>query len=214
MAIQGIDVSSSQGTIHWDRVKGNGIEFVYIKATEGLQHDPNHEARVAYLRSNWPKIGQQGLLRGAYHFFRADMDSELQADVFLQTIADLDDADLPPMLDVETSDQTSNDLIQLRVQRFLTKIEEETGTKPVIYTYASFWNEHLNNKFGGYPLWIAAYGPDKPTGPTVPKRKPTLPRGWTDWTFWQYASKGKVDGIATIVDLDLFKGTLEELKNL
>ena len=32
---QGIDVSSYQGNINWSSVKANGIQFAYIKATEG-----------------------------------------------------------------------------------------------------------------------------------------------------------------------------------
>lgn len=32
---RGIDVSHYQPTINWPALKANGIEFVYIKATEG-----------------------------------------------------------------------------------------------------------------------------------------------------------------------------------
>jgi lysozyme len=31
----GVDVSSHQGTIDWDRVAADDIEFAYVKATEG-----------------------------------------------------------------------------------------------------------------------------------------------------------------------------------
>lgn len=34
-APQGIDVSNWQGTVNWAQVKANGVEFAYIKATEG-----------------------------------------------------------------------------------------------------------------------------------------------------------------------------------
>lgn len=34
-APQGIDVSSHQGDIDWGAVKGRGVSFAYIKATEG-----------------------------------------------------------------------------------------------------------------------------------------------------------------------------------
>ena len=32
---QGIDVSSYQPNVNWPSVKANGVEFVYIKVTEG-----------------------------------------------------------------------------------------------------------------------------------------------------------------------------------
>jgi LysM repeat protein len=38
-----------------------------------------------------------------------------------------------------------------------------------------------------------------------------LPRGWFNWTIWQYSDKGKVNGINASVDMNIFNGTLEEL---
>ena len=47
MPIQGIDVSYWQGDIDWQKVRGAGISFAYIKATEGGDHlDPK-------FRQNW-----------------------------------------------------------------------------------------------------------------------------------------------------------------
>ena len=41
--------------------------------------------------------------------------------------------------------------------------------------------------------------------------KPTLPRGWFNWTIWQYSDKGEVNGINAKVDMNIFNGTLEDL---
>jgi lysozyme len=211
MAIQGIDISTYQGTVDWRHVAAAGIEFACIKATEGLQKDPAHEARGAYFRANWAKARRAGLALGAYHFFRADQDSELQADLFIQSVAAVGGADLVPMLDVEATYKTTNELIVTRVRRWLEKVEAEIGAAPLVYTNAGFWSEHLNDTFGRYPLWIAAYGADEPTEPTVPDRDPALPPGWSKWTIWQYCSKGHVGGIAAPVDLNLFDGGLADL---
>ena len=32
---QGIDVSDQQGTVDWGKISADGIQFAYIKATEG-----------------------------------------------------------------------------------------------------------------------------------------------------------------------------------
>src|SRR5688572_19092347 len=62
MPIQGIDVSYWQGDIDWNTVRGAGIRFAYIKATEGGDHvDPK-------FLDNWYAAKQAGLARGAYHF--------------------------------------------------------------------------------------------------------------------------------------------------
>jgi lysozyme len=212
--LQGIDVSSSQGNIDWPAVRSAGIAFAYLKATEGLELDSNHEKRLAYFQSNWPQIASAGLYRGAYHFFRANLDSERQAEVFLQTIGSLADADLPPMLDVETADGADPAMIALRVGRFLAKVEQETGVTPILYTYAGFWNARVSADLSAYPLWIASYGSNAATGPTVPTWTPTLPPAWDTWTLWQYTSRGQVAGIQTNVDLDLFDGTEQDLLNL
>ncbi len=213
MAVQGIDISTSQGTIQWPQVPHAGLAFAYVKASEGLQNDRNHAARVAYFRANWPRVRNAGLLRGAYHFFRANENAELQADIFIQAVGPLDDNDLPPMLDVETPDGVDRATRTIGVQAWLTKVEDEMGVTPLLYTSAGFWNAHMDDSFGDYPLWLAAYGADLPTAPATPTRALALPVGWTDYALWQYSQKGRVSGIKTSVDLDYFAGSLQELKD-
>lgn len=207
MAVQGVDVSSSDGTIDWARAKQAGITFAYVKATEGVQRDTNSSKRAAYFQANWIATNASGLLRGAYHFFRDNLDAQSQADAFVQAIhsaGGLNDNDLPPMLDVESNDGAEKPTRILRVHRCLARIQEELGVRPLLYTYRSFWDEFLDDSFGAYSLWIAAYGTDKPIAPTVPTRPaPSLPAGFADFVFWQYAEFGSVDGMNGGVDLNL-----------
>jgi len=198
----------------WQAVRNAGITFAYLKATEGLQTDPNRQIRQDYFHAHWPQIQAAGLYRGAYHFFRANLDSERQADVFLQMVGPLHTNDLPPMLDVETTDGADPALIALRVGRWLEKVEQETGVTPILYTYTRFWNDQVGADLSAYPLWIASYGSNTHTAPVVPNRTPLLPNGWDGWTFWQYTSRGQVAGVQTEVDLDLFSGSLDDLQNL
>lgn len=215
MPVQGVDVSTFDGTIDWTAVRKAGIEFVYVKATEGLQQDAHHTARTTYFRSNWRKTKKEGLLRGAYHFFRDNLDSELQAETFVQAIESvggLNDNDLPPMLDVETSDGADTPTRILRVHRCLAKIKDKLGIRPLIYTYRSFWDDNMDDSFSVYSLWLADYGNDKPVGPFVPHRPaPALPKGFTDFVIWQYAEFGSVAGMNSGVDLNLFRGSRDEL---
>jgi lysozyme len=214
-AVQGVDVSTSQGTINWAKAQQDGIAFAYIKASEGLNQ--NSPRRAAYFRTNWKKTRDAGILHGAYHFFRANQDSELQAMAFVQAIQNvggLQADDLPPMLDVETTDNTARDMIILRVHRCLDKIKSELNVTPLIYTYKDFWDENLDDSFGDFPFWIASYSVDIPTGPKIPTcPSPALPSSFEQFVFWQYGSKGQVSGIQTNVDLDLFEGTLQDLKD-
>ena len=69
----GIDVSSYQGTIDFNRVKASGIDVVYIKAGEGGQiTDP-------YFKQNYLKASRAGLIFGAYYYVTAKNTSEAKA---------------------------------------------------------------------------------------------------------------------------------------
>ncbi|EPX3439306.1 GH25 family lysozyme [Escherichia coli] len=97
--IHGIDVSRWQERIDWQRVakmRDNGIrlQFAFIKATEGEKLvDP-------YFSRNWQLSRENGLLRGAYHYFSPSVAAPVQARLFLQTV-DFSQGDFPAVLDVE-----------------------------------------------------------------------------------------------------------------
>src|SRR5437899_12852810 len=88
--VRGIDVSHYHGTVAWRAAQRAGIAFAFAKATEGTMIvDP-------CFREHWPQITQVGLLRGAYHFFRAAQDATAQAEQFTRTVT-LEAGDLPPV---------------------------------------------------------------------------------------------------------------------
>src|SRR5690348_11115326 len=94
----GIDVSHYDGTIDWAQAFGSGIAFAFMKATESTGFvDPS-------FATNWKTAGDNGVIRGAYHFFRASADATAQADFFVQTAGVPAAGDLPLTLDLETLD--------------------------------------------------------------------------------------------------------------
>ncbi|MFP2903804.1 glycoside hydrolase family 25 protein [Pyxidicoccus sp. 3LFB2] len=191
---QGIDVSRYQKEVDWARVKKAGIHFAFIKATEGRTYVDPLFAR------NWQAAGAHGLLRGAYHFFRALAHPLEQAKHFVQTVA-RGPGDLPLVLDVESNDGLPPASLQLTVRTCLEAIEDRAGVKPILYTYPGFWEQQMTDDFGEWPLWIAHYG----------VQQPRIPRGWKAWTFWQRSAKGRVDGVEGDVDTNVFHGTPEQL---
>ncbi|HEX2641381.1 MAG TPA: GH25 family lysozyme [Thermoanaerobaculia bacterium] len=196
--VSGIDVSHYQGEISWAEVARSGIVFAYMKATQGLTGVDSQ------FQTNWNGVKEAGLLRGAYHFYQPDDDPDQQADHFLNTVP-LGEGDLPPALDVEISNGQSASKIIQGIEAWLTKVQQSTGQTPVLYTDPSFWATLGTSQFGAYPLWIAEYGN---------LATPKLPAGWKTWTFWQHSETGTVSGVSTSVDLDIFHGTLEELRGL
>lgn len=216
--VRGIDVSRWQPTVDWAKVKGAGIAFVVIKASQANFADP-------LFPKHWAGAKAAGLLRGAYHFFMPDVDARKQVDIYLKTLGN-DTGDLPPVLDLEAKTTNPAKYAEGGLV-WLTEVEQKLGRKPIIYTAAWYWNPTMfigGKKYpewaSNYPLWVAAY-PVATGAPSLDdlakgKFKPSMPKSWTAWTFWQYSEKGRVDGVATDgrpanTDLNIFGGSLEEM---
>src|SRR3569833_1765340 len=67
-SLLGIDVSSYQGYITWNRVYGDGVRFAIAKATEGTSWTD------ADFAGNMSRGKTQGLKMGAYHFCHPEAD--------------------------------------------------------------------------------------------------------------------------------------------
>jgi lysozyme len=191
--VPGIDVSHFQGIINWDGVKTFGIQFAFIKATDGIGGtDPR-------LTQNMEGAAKVGIPFGLYHFFRPGQNPAEQATHFLSVDHTL--AQLPPVLDLELGPLTVPD-----VEAWLTAVEDSMSVIPIVYGSPSFLSSHFEDWSGvkTYPLWIAEYTerPKPVTGP------------WANWDFWQHSSTGAVSGISVPVDLNWFNGTVQDLKEL
>ncbi len=198
--IHGIDVSRYQQRISWESVKAmnvNGVQlgFAFIKATEGRDRvDP-------FFRRNWKKSKEAGLVRGAYHFFIHNRDGREQAERFIKTVR-LESGDLPPVLDVEVIGRTKPEELRRQMKRWIQVMEQYYEVKPIIYTNASFYTSYLRGYFDNYPLWVAHY------------LEPHEPRVSRDWQFWQHSESGRVDGIASAVDFNVFNGDSAAFRSL
>ncbi|WP_244857550.1 lysozyme [Agromyces archimandritae] len=204
---QGIDVSNWQGSINWTSVRNAGIEFAYIKATEGTSYkDPR-------FNTNYPNAYYAGVIRGAYHFALPNVSSgATQANYFVNNGGgwSRDNLTLPGALDIEWNPYgaTCYGLSQTAMRNWITDFsntyKSRTGRDPVIYTAASWWNQCTGNWTGRSainPLWVAHYT----TG------SPAIPAGWGFYTMWQYTSSGSVAGIAGNIDRNVFNGTRARL---
>ena len=199
-AIHGIDVSKYQSYIDWEEVKmmqvaGVQIGFAFIKATEGI----NNKDR--YFKRNWRKAHDAKVVTGAYHFFISSKSGKAQARNFINSV-DLEEGDLPPVLDVEQVNGASTAKLRKNVKEFLDAVEAYYGVKPIIYTNVDFYNHYLKGEFDDYPLWVAHY---------LQRNQPRIER---DWIFWQHSEQGRVNGILTKVDFNVFNGDSTDFRNL
>ena len=204
-SLPGLDVSHYQGTIDWAGVAGGGAKFAYMKATEGTTFvDPEFGA-------NYAGSASAGILRGAYHFALPDTSSgAAQANFFMNNgggWAD-DGRTLPPVLDIEYDPYGAScyGLTPAQMVAWITDfantIHNATDRWPVIYSTVNWWTSCTGNDTTlgvNSPLWIAHPGADAGT----------LPAGWSNYTFWQYASSGTYPG-----DQDWFNGAQSDLTAL
>lgn len=198
--LSGVDVAHYQGTIDWERLQEQGIDFAFIKATEGSGHIDSEFYR------NWQEAGKTELLTGAYHFFSFDSPGITQAQLYISTVGDLT-GKLVPVVDVEYyADKKANPPeskeVTAQLKAMLTELEEHYQDKPIIYTTYEVYHKYIEDEFDEYPLWIRnVYYP------------PLFSMG-ERWKFWQYSDTAVLDGYSGTekrIDRNVFRGTKEEI---
>ena len=202
-APKGIDVAAHQhpgGTpIDWSKVRTDGQSFAFVKATEGGDWVNPHYVQ------DIQAANAAGLKTGAYHYARPAGDAKTQAANFAAQIALAPDQTLPPALDIEVAEGKSAAQLEQWIEEFTSELKRLTGRTPMIYTYKYFWMGQMNNsqKFSDMPLWLAAYQ----------DQAPEAVGGWNELSFWQRSGSGKVAGISTDVDMNLFNGSKQQLQS-
>ena len=199
--VHGIDVSHFQDQIFWDKVEqmrvgDHRIYFVFMRATMGDNRADDNFKR------NWIAAQKQKLICGAYHFFDPSENATEQADNFLNTVK-LKKGNLPPVLDIETTENYGSTYLRKQAKIWLDKVEKNTGVQPIIYTNLRYYNKHLKGYFDEYPLWIAHY-----------YEAELQLHDDEHWHYWQHTDRGSVNGICGDVDMDVFNGTLSHLKKM
>jgi lysozyme len=197
--VLGVDVSYYEGTINWTSLHAGGVQFAFIRVSDGTGfHDPK-------FASYWPAAKNAGVIRGAYQFFRPNQNVIAQADLLIAALGGTyTPGDLPPVIDVEVTGGYGPSTVATKVRQWVDHVKGVLGVDPIVYTGKYFWRDQVGGptSFVGNPLWIAQYT----------SHCPDLPSPWPTWTFWQNSDTGTVAGISGHVDVDKFNGTLADLQ--
>ena len=196
----GVDVSSYQGNVDWAVLARQGVDFAFIKATEGsILQDRQFAA-------NWAGAAEAGVRAGAYHFLSYDSPGDTQADNYIATVPVTEGA-LPPVVDIEFyGDNLKNppdrDHVKSVLDPLLARLEEHYGVKPILYVTYRSYDFYLKEGYEDYLFWFSS---------------PALMPFWRPWTFWQYSHSARLEGYTggeERIDLNVFRGSREEFLEL
>ena len=185
----GIDVSSWQSDINWEKVKAAGCEFAMIRI--GFGHKNGELVFDSKFKRNLVNAKNTGVKVGLYFYSYAKTTKEAQEQAkWVVDNLNGEALDLPIAFDWEIWSGFSkyklnfNDLNQV-ANAFIEEINK-SGYEGVIYGSAFFVNRvwNLNSR-----TWLAYYTNnndfDKP------------------YFMWQLSGSGKINGISGYVDLDV-----------
>lgn len=198
-AVHGIDAARFQTSIDWNTARANGVNFAFLKATEG------GDLLDIEFKNHWRNAGRAGVVRGAYHFYYFCTTPEVQAQWFIQNVPRSRGA-LPPVLDMEWNPFSPTCAkvrppaaeVQRQMRVWLRIVEAHYGQRPIIYTTPRFYEENNLKSFRGYEYWL------RTTAKTPREAFPGQ-----SWKFWQYSATGIIPGIKGDVDLNAFSGSRE-----
>lgn len=209
MVVKGIDVSNHQGHIDWDAVANAGYTFAWLKASQGINF------RDRWFPRNWEECKRVGIQRGAYHFPEPynNSDARTETDFFYKIVVEENGLEPGDMLclDAEvTGPEYYGDYGNWALY-WLQIMESYVHFKPVIYTAQNYITQlNLKNpELASFPLWNASWIVNHAAVDL--NRLPNTPAPWSMTSFWQYTDKGRVPGVATLCDLNLFNGPLYRL---
>ncbi len=193
----GVDVSSFQGEINWQRVKDSGIRFAMVRLGYRGYGKAGNMVEDEYARRNLEGARKAGLEVGAYFFSQATTIDEVDDEIFffMQTLGDFE-LTMPIVLDWEyISDTARTANVDARtlteMQKHFCKTMVDFGYSPMVY-----FNWHLADntlylsELEDYPFWLAFYQ----NRMTYPFRV----------EMWQYTCTGRVPGIAGDVDINVY----------
>ena len=202
--LNGGDVSNNQGVIDWTV---NPWAFAVIKGTEGTNFQDQ------FFAANWQGAVARGIVPWAYHFGRPFQNSGHAEAVYHLNYVGPQTGGIQigqgfGALDLEDDTDPTADLYAYAMDYFGVW-ERALAIKPPLYSrngdgYMDRHNLTGHADLAEHPLWLASPG----------DMNPPIPNGWQTATFVQRSWTGQVAGINGVVDLDVFNGTLDQLKAL
>lgn len=177
--VQGISVDAGNGEIIWHIAGATGVDFAYIRATNGAKkRDPLFAENIKGAR-------EAGIRYGAVHSYNLCGSANDQAALFVTTVP-RDKNILPPTVrltfDNPCEDRPGRALLLSELNTFLNQIEGHSG-KPAVIAVSEEFEEEYNISSGlNRTFWL-----EKNFFPPDYAAKP--------WVMWRASDMRRVSGI-------------------
>lgn len=199
-AVLGVDVSDHQGEIDWERVRADGVEFAILRVGFRGYTVGNIKLDESFAR-NYVAARQAGLKVGAYFYSQAISEGEVREEAaWVLEMLDHIPLELPVFFDWEevSTGRTGGKATSAvgDYAKLFCQTVSDGGYSAGVYFNQRFGYSIMHlEQLTDYSFWIAEYQSYQSFSYQT--------------AFWQFSPKGRVDGIDTVVDLDLMYATEE-----
>lgn len=187
-SVKGIDVSSHNGVVDWDKVSDSGYSFVMIRTGLGMEQEDDFYADVdAQFEANYEGAKRVGLKVGVYHDCGAKTPERAVKEAeYCLSILDGRKLDYPVAYDMEKAGTFEGGKENTtEIAKAFCDVIKKAGYTPMIYSSASYLeNEFDFSKLKGVKIWVAHYDVKKPAFSGT-------------YDIWQYTKSADVDGANT-----------------
>lgn len=196
--LSGIDISSYQGEIDWQKVANDDIDFAIIRIGYRGYGTAGNICLDSAAETNFKSAAAVGIKTGAYFYSQATNIQEAQeeADFVLDAIKNYD-IDFPVVYDWENdpgvgmrTDGMTVDMITQCAVAFCEKIKEAGYTPAIYFNLSDAYTRYNLDSINDYAFWYAQFEGD-------------VPEFYYEYSIWQYSDSGSVDGIKGKVDLNI-----------
>lgn len=193
----GIDVSYFQGNIDWEKVKADGVAFVFIRVGFRGYGEEGTLNVDAEFHKNIQGAQAAGLDVGVYFFAQAVNEEEaVEEALFVLNELDGYELQMPVVYDPESilhtkarTDDVTKEQFTKNTLAFCRTIKE-AGYEPMVYCNMLWQVFKLElSDLEEYPIWYADY-----------EYYPQTPY---HFEIWQYTSSGQIEGIEGDVDVNI-----------
>lgn len=217
LVFDGIDVSAWQGSVNWEKVKADGVDFAFIRCGYTASKTEKHY-EDSWAEKNVVNANKAGVSIGLYYFalprtkaqarsearfmvnFAKRMESEYGIRVSLPLVMDdefLSGSKLNSYYNklIKTKGKTYARKVMTRNAMAFMNVVRDAGYQPMFYAYRSIVSQssarfQIEEIVEDYPFWLAVYASSTGYSGTI--------------HFWQYTSQGSVSGVSGSTDRNFY----------